>query len=329
MTFPLILHVEAEIRIVLLNGGIALGVIGSCEEGRQGRKTVGASKRLRISDGVVVVEKVNSGFNCVRSPLKDKVVDGFAEVVETSGGGGRGSTEDGEAGDCDRGSVLVVGWSVQIVVAELPTRLIGETRRECGDIADGDGVVGVVDRCAVACFVQAPDAASVGAAELIQAVAKVELIVLTKAMVAAQEQGIGMECRWVETGRCRCNGKQRSLIPGCDKASIDDCGVCGCNGNDSRSIQPALLEVSEEEGAVFPQWAGETRSILALGQRKLVAGEGVVGVQTLVSQKSVSGSVQLVGAAPRDEVEIASECATELSLSSGGDDPGTRELRRG
>ena len=117
---PLVLEVDADVRVALGDGGgaeglgVALGVVGAAEEGGEGGEGVGSAEGLGEGDGVAVEEEVDAGLEGVGAALEDEVVDGFVEVVEARGGGAGEAAEGGDAGDGDGGADVVVGGALRL-----------------------------------------------------------------------------------------------------------------------------------------------------------------------------------------------------------------------
>ena len=149
--FPLVLHVDAEIRVGLRQLGDAEGLrrIRRCCRCRRGswRATRTCSCRAPTAGNVmqiVVVEEIDARAQGVRAALVREVVDHLIHLVQAARRAARARAECGDAGNADRGTDRV-GWRrLQIAVRELRARLEHRSRREDQRVADREGLVEIV-----------------------------------------------------------------------------------------------------------------------------------------------------------------------------------------
>ena len=92
----------------------------------------------RAPFGVDEAESVGAG-------LVGEVVDDFVEVVVAGGGRAGECAEGGDAGDGDGGADGVVGGRLEVAVGELAAGFVHGAGGEGEDVADGDGLVEVVE----------------------------------------------------------------------------------------------------------------------------------------------------------------------------------------
>ena len=188
------------------------------------------------------------------------------------------------------GPTVSLGRRGEVAAGELAAGFVDGAGREGEDVADGDGLVEGVEAGGGADGAECTDAAGVLAVDVVEAVAGAELVAGVDVVVDFGEEVVGVDGVGVEAG-----GDLRALVADGLEAGVDGGDVGRGDGDEAGLIELLALEVGEVEGAVAEDGAGEAGSVLGLGDGELALGEGVGGVEALVAEVAVEGSVERVG----------------------------------
>lgn len=296
---------------------------GLCETGavvcpgekiRQRRKRVAAPIGARERDGVVVVKKLGSYTDGVRSRLVGKTVDNFAQFVETPGWRSRQRSEGSHSRDAYRRPDFVGGRRLKVAVPELSARFVHRARGKRHDVAHSDDLVGVVQVGGCAGSAQAARAARVDAGDVIQAVADAELILVAELMVDLGEEIRAVDRVWIDAGR-----DLRAGISAGEQPGVDGGDVGRRDGHQAGLVQLPLLEIGEVKGSVGDDRSREAGAVLRLRHGQDAVGQRVRGVEAAVAEIAVEIAVKSIRAALGYDIDVATQRASELGLASGGD----------
>src|ERR1700760_707826 len=125
-----------------------------------------------------------------------------------------------------------------------------------------------------------------------------------------------MQRCWVQSGWGRYNRQKGSLISHGCQACVDDAGTHWRNRDHTVGAQALLLEIPKEKRLVSLDGPGEIDAVLSLREWQSCSGKCIVCVKTLIAEKAIHRTVQVIRAAFGHDVEVTSECAPELSLTA-------------
>ena len=194
-------------------------------------------------------------------------------------------------------------------------RLVQRARRERRHEARGEGLVAVGERRAAAHGVQAADVARVEALDLVEVVARRELVPLIRPLVEAEQKIRRVEARGHDARR-----DARPRVTRLVEARVDGRDGRGRDRDDGRVVQARLLEVREEEGAVARERPAEGSPVLRLRERVFGRRERVARVEPLAAQEPVDPPAIVVRPRAGDDVDDPARRAPELRDAARGDD---------
>ena len=160
---------------------------------------------------------------------------------------------------------------------ELKSRFDQIVRRRSGDMRRGNRMIAVVETSSARGVVQPADTASIAACDVVNAVAKRQLLAIVEMMIHLEEAVRGVPTGWI-LARAGAGSRIIHRIQCC----IDLGDIRGRDGDETRSIAAGLLEVAEEEIAIRTKRSAGRYAVLRLRQRIFRPGQRVPRIHALI-----------------------------------------------